>query len=94
MDYFSFVNILLWEMGPFVRNMNLLVTAVAMAPLADNEISWENHIRESPRVSTTTLKCPWTQSIAFLIGEEQTTGELLFHTHTRTGMSIPWHGEP
>lgn len=36
--YFPFVNILLWEMGPFMRNMNLLVTAVAMAPLANNEI--------------------------------------------------------
>lgn len=36
--YFPFVNILLWKMDPFMRNMNLLVTAVAMAPLANNEI--------------------------------------------------------
>lgn len=36
--YFSFVNIVLWEMGPCMGSMNLLVTAVAMAPLANNEI--------------------------------------------------------
>lgn len=65
--YFSFVNVVLWEMGPFTGNMNLLVTAVVMEPLAIMKCVY---IRENHKVSMTTLKRPWTESITFLSGEE------------------------
>lgn len=44
--YFSFVNVVLWEMGPFTGNMNLLVTAVVMEPLAIMKCVY---IREKPQ---------------------------------------------